>query len=67
MQDHSFEAMALTTITKLGVVMSRVYRLSPIRCNSVHFNFKHQETESKLLMPKAGLIVSFLFNSLDLV
>ena len=67
MQDHSFEVLTLITITKLGIVMSRVYRLSPFRCNSVHFNFKHQETESKLLMPKAGLIDSFLFNSLDLV
>ena len=67
MQDHSFEVLTLTTITKPGIVMSRVCRLSPIRCISVHFNFKNQETESKLLIPKAGLIVSFLFNSLDLV
>ena len=67
MQDHSFEVLTLTTITKRGMVMSRVYRLSPIKRIFIHFNFKHQETESKLLMPKAGLIVSYMFNRLDLV
>ena len=38
MQDHSYEGLTLTTITKPGMVMSRVYRLSPIKRISIHFN-----------------------------